>query len=393
MLDDPPSPGNRGDDSGGSAEAKLAWRLRQQQLLAEFGLFALRCDNRNDLLNEVTRIAAEGMNVDLCKFLEPDSDETGMLIVRAGIGWNEGVVGVAKLGADKSSPAGYAFESREPVISNHFDAEERFRIPALFAEHGIKRALNVPVRNDDACNGVLEVDSRDPGRFNQEDIAFMEGLAAFLAVSLERHRTARDLSHALERETLLTHEMRHRVKNLFSVVNGLISMSEREARRSNQPDTTVNRLRARITALARSTEIGLCEMPKTADLTGVNPVALSRSVLAPFSGRFEVSGSAQAILPQTLTTPVALMLYEFATNAVKHGALSSDEGTIDLCWFVDGTEIGVQWIESGGPAIDTEPPQIGFGASMVSSIIASAGGTLEMDWVRTGLRATVRFAR
>ncbi len=369
---------------------ELAWRLRQQQLQAAFGLFALRCRDRQDLLAEVVETAACGMKTDFSKLLVPDPDQPGMLIVQAGVGWHDGVVGVARIGADTASPAGYALQTREAVISNHLENEKRFRTPDLFVEHGIKRALNVPVNDGMKPYGVLEVDSTRAGRFAPDDVAFLEGLANVLAVALERLKTRQDLEAAIERETILAHEMRHRVKNVFSVVNGLITMSEREARQSGDPESGLPLLRERVLALSRSAEIGLASESERPSEQKVNPVALSRSVLAPFSGRFDVEGPALA-LPGELITPLALILHELATNSIKHGALGASSGRIDLCWYESAGEVAFKWIESGGPELEGEPTEAGYGTRMLSGIIASAGGAMETAWSSTGMRTTVRL--
>ncbi len=375
----------------GAAESELDWRMRQQLLQADFGLTAFRCANRQDLLDAAVRAASDGMNTRLAKFLEPHPEKPDQLLVRAGVGWHDGVVGRATVGCDTASPAGYAFQTGQPVISNHFDAETRFRTPALFVEHGVTRALNVVVRDGDEPFGVLEVDRTDAREFGRHDIAFMEGLATVLAVSLERQRTDADLSQTLEREKLLVHEMRHRVKNLFSVVNGILSISEREARRAGTPEDAIEYLRARITALARSSEIGLTGSDDAGGQGGADPVALSRSVLAPYSGLVEVTGSVEATVPARMVTPVSLLLHELATNSVKHGALGAEDGTVALSWQGADHETTFRWTENGGPEITGEPTAQGFGTSLVRSIIASAGGTIRQDWRATGLEVTVCF--
>ena len=89
------------------------------------------------------------------------------LLMRAGVGWDEGLVGVASVGADIQSPSGYALRTGRPVISNHLESEERFRTPELLAAHGVRRAINVILQGDGAPYGVLEVDSRSEGEFTE----------------------------------------------------------------------------------------------------------------------------------------------------------------------------------------------------------------------------------
>ena len=81
------------------------------------------------------RLVAEGLEADLAKVLEYVASEKRLLL-RAGVGWAPGLVGVATIGADLGSPAGFALKTGNPVISNHLEAEERFRTPELLAAHG-----------------------------------------------------------------------------------------------------------------------------------------------------------------------------------------------------------------------------------------------------------------
>ena len=174
---------------------ELRVRLRQQELLAELGACALRGGEPSGLLQEATRLIALGLETKFAKVLQylPDEDE---LLVCAGVGWREGVVGHARIGADLLSPAGFALRTGKPVISNALDKESRFRTPALLAEHGILRAINVIIRSGDAHFGVLEADSRRAGDFEPQDIAFMQGAAALLGVALERRNSDMALAKA-----------------------------------------------------------------------------------------------------------------------------------------------------------------------------------------------------
>ncbi len=102
------------------------------------------------------------------------------------VGWDEGVVGSASVGADLASPAGFALRTGKPVISNHLENEERFRTPELLVEHGIRRAMNVILQGDGSPFGVLEVDSRSEGEFSEHDVAFLQGAANILGMAIEQ---------------------------------------------------------------------------------------------------------------------------------------------------------------------------------------------------------------
>src|SRR5436189_1122429 len=109
-------------------------RLRQQEILAELGVLALQGTPFSELLTRTAALTAEGLEAEFCKILEFRHGE-GRFIVTAGVGWGPDVVGVATVGADIESPAGYALRTGKPGISNHLENEERFRTPELLVRH------------------------------------------------------------------------------------------------------------------------------------------------------------------------------------------------------------------------------------------------------------------
>jgi GAF domain-containing protein len=139
------------------------------------------------LLHEAARVVADGLKAEFAKVLKYLPKQNKFLIC-AGVGWDPGVVGVATIGADTASPAGYALQTGKAVISNHLDNEERFRTPELPLQYGIRRAMNVILEGDGSPFGVLEADSRSEGEFRQSDIVFLQGVANILGMAIERQR-------------------------------------------------------------------------------------------------------------------------------------------------------------------------------------------------------------
>ena len=113
-------------------------RLREERAkFADLGLLAVEGADLDELLQQAAVEAARILDVSHIKVLQYLPDERRFL-VRAGVGWGDGVVGAARIGADVESPAGYALQTGHPVISNELHKEERFRIPELLREHGDK---------------------------------------------------------------------------------------------------------------------------------------------------------------------------------------------------------------------------------------------------------------
>ncbi|SDN66811.1 Two-component sensor histidine kinase, contains HisKA and HATPase domains [Methylobacterium phyllostachyos] len=232
-----------------SAHPDLDYRLRQQIILSEFGVEALRGTDVDHLLQRAAELCAEGMGAEFCKALEykPGADT---LLVRAGVGWGPDVIGKARVGADLASPAGFALKTGRPVISNHLADETRFRTPQLMAEHGIRRAINVLIENREGAFGVLEVDDTREGMFEEADIAFMQGFANLLGGAIERQRTESLLRAALARQDLLAREMSHRVKNSLAIVASLLALQARAAEAEPAVQTALTDARSRVEAIA-----------------------------------------------------------------------------------------------------------------------------------------------
>lgn len=230
---------------------RLEQRIRQQEILAELGVLALQGAAVDQLLQETARLTAEGLGVQFCKVLQHFPENNNLQVV-AGVGWDKGIVGVATVGADLASPAGYALRTGKPVISNHLEKEERFRTPALLAQHSIRRAKNVILQGDGKPFGVLEVDSQSEDEFIEHDLAFLQGAANVLGMAIERERNVRHVTAALTRQQYLVKEMNHRVKNSLTIVASMLQMQARAAtaETAGQFEETARR----VVAIARAHE-------------------------------------------------------------------------------------------------------------------------------------------
>jgi len=203
------------------------------------------------------------------------------------------------------------------------------------------------------------------------------------------------LREANDRNQLLARELNHRVKNLFSVVLSIVTLSGRKQAPTSE---IVGDIRARIHALSRahSTSQGSGEQA----MVELGPIIAQ--MMQPYADdegkRVRVSGAAVS-LPVRMVTPIGLILHELATNAAKYGALSADEGRVDIRWTVDAgqdnaQELQLTWIESDGPKLAFDsgaPTHAGFGSQMTVLAARQLGGTFERDWPAGGAACRLRF--
>ena len=195
--------------------------------------------------------------------------------------------------------------------------------------------------------------------------------------------------HALEEgQKLLTRELNHRVKNLFAIANGMVSMTARTAKDTKD---MANALRGRLSALSRAHEL---VQPASASEMGEGPdvefARLIEAVLEPYrqAGQNKIAIEGPSVLVgSNTTTSLALVLHELATNAAKYGCLSCAEGELVIRWAVQDENVDLLWTESGGPSIESPPTFEGFGTQLSQrSIAGQLGGALEREWRTEGLR-------
>lgn len=357
----------------------LQQRIRQQEILAELGVGALQGSGFDQLLADTARLTAEGLRTEFCKVLEYIPAENRFLI-RAGVGWDSGIVGVVSVGADLASPAGYALKTGRPVISNHLESEERFRTPEILVRHGIHRAMNVILQGDGRPFGVLEVDSRSEDRFVEHDLAFLQGAANILGMAIERERHERNLNAALERHQFLIKEMNHRVKNSLALV---VSMLRLQARENSEPEFAQHLEDAtlRVAAIARVHE----QLYRSSDIErfdiGRYIEAICKDLGASFS-QCEILVQAQPgiVISADRAISSALIVNELVSNAAKHAYLGDGPGRVwvDVATTGDGSlfSISVRDEGSGLPEDFEIGKGRGMGARMVGALAEQLDATL-----------------
>jgi PAS domain S-box-containing protein len=198
-----------------------------------------------------------------------------------------------------------------------------------------------------------------------------------------------------EAQQLLTRELNHRVKNLFAIASGMVSMTARTAKSTKD---MAEALRGRLGALSRAHELVRPAIAAASQSGQATDLAqLATAILAPYApinleGRLRLEGDPIPVGANT-TTSLALVLHELATNAAKYGCLSTAEGRLTVQWQVRDGMVHLIWIEAGGPRIWEAPILEGFGSQLSrKSITGQLGGTLSHEWRPEGLIVTMTMA-
>ena len=185
-----------------------------------------------------------------------------------------------------------------------------------------------------------------------------------------------------ENNDLLARELSHRIKNIFAVVAGLISLS---ARKQPEHKGFADELTGTIRALGRAHDY---VRPTGADHRN-SLLGLLGDLFSPYMSageqRVRVVGDDAAIAARA-ATPLALVFHELATNSAKYGALGADDGLVDLTIDDQGDTLLLRWTEQGGPPAQAEGRIDGFGSRLVEmSITGQLGGRWERRFEPGGL--------
>lgn len=317
-IDSPPrgvvEPKPRGNQIPAPTSREVDLRIRQQELLAKLGVLALKGTPFASLGEQAVQLVAEGLDAEFCKILEYLPEERAF-VLRAGVGWNKNLIGVAKLGADTQSPAGYALHTGKPVISNHLAQESRFQTPELLHLYGIQRAINVILQGEGSPYGVLEADSRSSQEFSENDISFLQGAANILGMSMERERFERNLRSAVDQQKMLLKELNHRVKNSLQLVASMLQLQAGSTERRSELAEASNRVMAIARAhehLYRGTDVTRIDLGEYLSDIGRE---IERST-APCN--IDVAAPDGILVNPDRAIAIALIVNELVTNSVKH---------------------------------------------------------------------------
>jgi PAS domain S-box-containing protein len=184
------------------AEERARTRARRQAAVADLGQRALGETGSSLLMDEAVALVSRILDVEYAQVLEllPEGDA---LLLKAGVGWREGLVGEATVSAGTDSQAGYTLLSSEPVVVENLREETRFSGPPLLTEHGVVSGMSVIIRGKERPYGVLGAHTTERRTFTKEDIDFLQTVSNVLAAAIRRRRAEEAIRRSEERFRLL----------------------------------------------------------------------------------------------------------------------------------------------------------------------------------------------
>ncbi|WP_341365407.1 GAF domain-containing protein [Yoonia sp. BS5-3] len=174
-----------------------------------------------------------------------------------------------------------------------------------------------------------------------------------------------DRKRAEEHALLLSQELNHRVKNLFAITNGIISITARESKTTRE---MADALRSRIVSLSSAHDLVRPAIARDHNAAAETDLAtLMQTILAPHlqtADQAELTGDFIALGAEQASS-YALVLHELATNAAKYGALTGTDGRVKIEWRVNAGTLSLNWFETGGPQTDQTNGTAGFGSTLI----------------------------
>jgi two-component sensor histidine kinase len=284
-------------------------------------------------------------------------------------------------------PAGYAMwgiEHTDPVkfedLSARIHPADRDRVRAAFnATRGIEGSYELDFRillGDE----IRWISARGIG----SDIGIHEGWLYGIFLDVTGRKQAE------EGHELLAGEMSHRVKNLLAIAAGLTQIASRSTKTAEE---MAKDLTTRLASLGRAHDL-VRPLPghqgSAALLGDLLTILLSPyEDMGAFSGRIRVAVPRMGVGEGAATT-LALVIHELATNSMKYGALSAEEGTLDVSGILEGDFLKIVWLERGGPPVERRDEKAGYGSRLVArSVGGQLGGDVSYDWQAEGLTVTL----
>ena len=188
-----------------------------------------------------------------------------------------------------------------------------------------------------------------------------------------------------QRQALLIRELHHRVRNTLATVQGVMNTTAKTSANIEEFQVAFS---GRIASLANTHAVMTEQLHQS-----VSFQQLLTQELGPYSDdqglRIRLTGPA-VDLPSQIAVPLGMAVHELTTNAVRHGALSLEEGRIEVGWDLiekDGEPaLLCEWNEFAGPPV-TPPSRDGFGSMLLKRVLSQQiRADVKVDFAPEGFR-------
>lgn len=201
---------------------------------------------------------------------------------------------------------------------------------------------------------------------------FMASAASIIVLGGALRVAITQLAELSDQQEQFNRQLRHRVRNILGIIQALASRGPK----AESPLDFFREFSLRLEGLANASDL----LQIGAEAEGRLPLLIDNTI-GQFTQRARIqSNGPPCLIPNDSCIPLIMAIHELCTNAVRHGALSVDTGTVDLHWFIgpDGATLYVLWREHGGPRV-TAPEREGIGTRLLMPQPGLDGVDLNFD--------------
>jgi PAS domain S-box-containing protein len=292
---------------------------------------------------------------------------------------------------DKTGFWGEAVRQRRPIVANDFQAAHPLKKGYPEGHIPLFRFITIPVFKNDGIVGVVGLANKMTD-YDDEDILEVSLLMESVWKVTEQKIAEDEREKALEENRRLLAELQHRVKNSFSLITSMISLSSGSVG-SDDGKEALDDLAARVRAVAELyTLLYSAGSPSVVrlDTYCTRAAALIVGIVDRIS---LVTETDEISISVKKAAPIGLILTELITNAVKYAFPGGRWGTVSVS--LKKTEAGARMeVRDDGVGL---PPHFdlsgsaGMGLTLVDALSTQIGGSFRMERADVGTRGVVDF--
>ncbi|MFP4376587.1 MAG: GAF domain-containing protein [Spirochaetales bacterium] len=327
-----------------------------------------------ELLTSLCEQVSGAMGVHFVKVLRVDADQN-LLWFEAGVGWKGGHSGTLFGRLDTDSMAGYAAQHDQATMSRNLEKDDRFTVPKLLREHGIRSAANAIIKVDGKTFGVLEIDSDRAREFSREDLELLQHFANVASMMVGQSMLAARNQELVTESRLLLRELRHRVKNNNYVLRTMVQLQQHTAE-SEETKRALEAVVNRLTVTAVVNDV-LTHSAEDALEGGPYLLKVARSILRERERLTDIEVTSKFdsfVVGRDTAEALAVILNEAITNSMMHGIPGG--GTIYLSGFRENEYVVLSFSDDG-PGFDPNATVEGFGMRLVRTMANQIDGKVE----------------
>jgi two-component system CheB/CheR fusion protein len=211
-------------------QRELERRTQQQAVVARLGRLALSGATLDDLFQQAAQQTCETMGLSFCEVLELQPDEQS-LFLKAGYGWEPGVIEQLIVPAEAKSQTKYTVEAKAPILIEDWSQEKRLRLPAYLADRGVVSSASVGIPGLQRPYGALRMHSTEKYSFSGDEVEFIQAVAHLLAEAVERLQFEMRLKALNE---TLEQRVEQRTEQVRDLASELIVTEQRVRQRISQ---------------------------------------------------------------------------------------------------------------------------------------------------------------